>query len=280
MKIPIINNITNLNMKLNIDTEALEAAGATIREVTVDGTAVRLFIPKGGSTKLVIMPPGMGATKEQSGKNVAIPVYLENGRACLHYDLYGHGASEGEFIDMTVSKLVGQLETILDYVAGEGYDDVTLYGSSSPAIASVACAANPRFTNLKKLVLIAPILDVLAYLNKCRGPHAVEDWKNQGYFIHVGSMGEGKWGYGYYEDYVANHADYASMLRAITCPTLWISGDQDENVDIEVTRRDVALISNCKYVEIPGGSHLFIKSDGTRTDLSPIVYPFVNGDVE
>ena len=73
----------------------------------------------------------------------------------IRFDYFGHGVSDGAFIDGTISRWAADVVTVIDQLAGE---QVILIGSSMGGWASLLAALD-RPARVKALLLIAPAPD-------------------------------------------------------------------------------------------------------------------------
>lgn len=79
----------------------------------------------------------------------------QEGQDFIRFDYFGHGRSDGDFIDGTISRWADDVTTVMDSLAGE---QVILIGSSMGGWASLL-AALARPERVKALQLIAPAPD-------------------------------------------------------------------------------------------------------------------------
>jgi len=80
---------------------------------------------------------------------------IAHGKAYIRFDYFGHGISDGEFIDGTISRWASDIVTVIDKLCGS---DVILVGSSMGGWASLL-AAIERSDRIKGMVLINPAPD-------------------------------------------------------------------------------------------------------------------------
>jgi pimeloyl-ACP methyl ester carboxylesterase len=93
----------------------------------------------------------MTGTKAQAVADWA----ASNGRAFLRFDYFGHGASEGDFVEGTITRWRGDVLAMLDELAA---GPVVLVGSSMGGwLACLAALVRPE--RVRALVLIAPAAD-------------------------------------------------------------------------------------------------------------------------
>src|SRR5262249_11955954 len=121
-----------------------------------DGYSVAFRTRKGNSkTSSILWLCGfhsdMGGTKAARLDRWA----ARTGHAYTRFDYFGHGASDGDFRDGTISRWLGDALTIIDQVT---HGDLVLVGSSMGGwIALLAALARPA--RVAGMVLIAPAAD-------------------------------------------------------------------------------------------------------------------------
>ena len=97
-----------------------------------------------------------------SGKDSPTYVDLEEqlnskGVATFRFDFYGHGESDGEFEDITISEAVDDALKAIEFVKGKGFSKVGLFGSSFGGITTLMVAS--QVDDLLVLGLKAPVSD-------------------------------------------------------------------------------------------------------------------------
>ncbi|MEK7158351.1 MAG: alpha/beta hydrolase [Patescibacteria group bacterium] len=242
-----------------------------------DKVYIRLVAAKQRSQWIVILPPGLGATTENSGKNISIPGYIKMGVSALSFDFYGHGKSSGDFYNGTTSKNIMQLELIVNHVYSRGFRKVILYGSSFPAFAAFVVAAKMP-DKIKLLISVNPIFDIDKYLLKTRGENSIKSWETSGYIYHSGYIGRKRLGYSYYRD-IKKYPSYKTYLKEITIPTLWIASGRDQFISAEEGKENAHIMRNSKFIKIEGVDHTFSYREGGKFDISDIVFNFVKENI-
>jgi len=108
-----------------------------------------------GQGPTVIWCGGLKSDME-GGKATHLHIWAENaGQSYIRFDYFGHGKSDGEFIDGTISQWANDVSDIIKHAP---HNDIILIGSSMGGWASLLAAIeNP--VRVKALVLIAPAPD-------------------------------------------------------------------------------------------------------------------------
>jgi esterase/lipase len=166
-------------------------------------------------------------------------------------DLYGHGDSEGNFEDATVSKAVDSILSAVKYLKSQGYKEIGLVGSSYGGFASSLAAAQSK--DICLLALKSPVSDY-SDLYLWRGL-SIEEWKKKGYREYETKTGMEKLNYSFYEDAVQKSAyDVASKIQI---PVLIVHGDADTEVPVEQSIQLAKHIPHAEIVIIKGADHTY-----------------------
>ena len=86
----------------------------------------------------------------------------QNEFSTFRFDFFGHGESEGEFADITISEAVDDVQSAIRFVNDSGYERIGLVGSSFGGFASILTAG--RSDDLFALALKSPVSDYLGLL--------------------------------------------------------------------------------------------------------------------
>lgn len=119
---------------------------------------VEIRIPDERIKKTIVMSHGLASCKEGSKKQllkIANALCIDGYRV-IQYDFRGHGRSSGTDLDVCLSALKIDLETIIDnYIK----DDYYLFGFSIGGLATCDYLYYTNNKSVKKIVLIGPPLD-------------------------------------------------------------------------------------------------------------------------
>lgn len=236
-----------------------------------------LVTPKNSvSDSVVIIPPGLGAIKENSSKVVLIPEFIKHNISTIIFDNYGHGESSGKIFDITPTKMINALEIVIDYAQKKGFKNIVLYTSSSPALASIVAVVKFS-TAIKLFILQSPILDFKNFMITTRGKDGFDKWQERGYFIHPGHIGRRRIGFGYYIDSEKYNVckDY---LPKIACKTLLIAAGKDRYVGALEIEKIKSALKNKDYHLIENADHLYSGKD-TRKQLNKLIVDFVTKNI-
>lgn len=189
-----------------------------------------------------------------------------NGIACVRFDMYGNGESDGEFEDMTFTSLLEDTEDIYRWVLKQEWtdkDQVILSGQSMGGY--VASCAAPRLKP-SKLVLMCPGGGM--WYGALERAQALEE---KGiFFADVEGL---KFSTAFNKD--LHQYEPFSTAKGYDGPVVLIRGTGDELVSEEACEKYRELYKDtCTYVPIEGGNHNF-SSIPTRMACEKAIVDFV-----
>lgn len=115
-----------------------------------DNVEIALEHFKNGFGSLIIVCPGFFNSKKNNGIRKAIDI-VSGSHDVMIFDFRGHGESGGKFTWTAKEPL--DLEAVLDYAAGSGYEKIGLLSFSLGAAVSIIVAA--KRPEIKSMVLIS-----------------------------------------------------------------------------------------------------------------------------
>lgn len=178
------------------------------------------------------------------------------GIACFRFDFLGSGESDGDFIDMTVSREIEEAKSILAMVRADSRIDperVTLLGLSMGGLVAGVVAGDCA-GDLRNLVLIAPAGTM--YERMMAGP--VGAMLRSGSWVTEAADAWGNlFGKAFIEDLAT--VDAFARARPFGGDVLIIHGTKDESVPYEVAYRyqETAFAGRATVHLIEGADHTF-----------------------
>lgn len=173
----------------------------------------------------------------------------ESGFACVRFDMYGNGESDGEFSDMTFTSLLEDTEDIFAWVKEQPWADTNRLILSGQSMGGyVASCAAPRLTP-SALVLMCPGAGMwFGALERARS------MEEKGlYFADVEGL---KFSTAFNKD--LHQYEPFSTAEGYHGPVLLIRGTKDDLVDDATCQKYCAIYGNsCTYVTVEGGNHNF-----------------------
>lgn len=207
---------------------------------------------------VVILCHGHSSSKD-SKTFVSLEEKLNNANiATFRIDLYGHGESEGEFENCTISEAVEDILKAIDFLKEKDYSRIGLLGSSFGGISSLMVAS--KSDDLVILALKSPVSDYKEQKLKSIGEEGIKEWKENGFRPYFKSDGiELKLNYSFYEDFENNNGYEAA--EKIKIPTIIVHGDADETVPVEQSKKTASIIKDCKLEIVKGANHRYTEED-------------------
>jgi hypothetical protein len=201
---------------------------------------------------VVVMCHGFASSKE-SEKFVRFEKTFNDSRInTFRFDFFGHGASEGELKDITISKAVYGIENAIKLLRGEGYKNFGLIGSSFGGLAGAI--ASSKIKDIFALALISPISDFYSLTVSRLGNKSIAEWKKSGY-AKLWKIYRIE--YGFLRDAKKNNS--YKVAKNIKAKTLIVHGDKDEIVPIEQSQKLAGMIPDCRLEIIHDADHVYSK---------------------
>ena len=179
----------------------------------------------------------------------------EVGYATLRVDMYGHGASDGEFRDHTLYKWLTNAMTAIDYARSLDFvTDIYLCGHSQGGLLVMLAAALERDV-IKGLIALSPA---------CMIPELCREGSILGESFdpeHIPDELHGFDGRVLGGNYVrvAQSIDVDQAIERYRGPVLIVHGDEDEAVPLKYGVRAAEAYADAKLVVIPGDDHCYTR---------------------
>lgn len=176
-------------------------------------------------------------------------ILAANGIACVRFDMYGNGESDGEFSDMTFTSLLEDTEDIFAWVKAQPWADqehLILSGQSMGGY--VASCAAPRISP-SALILMCPGAGM--WYGALERALSMEE---KGiFFADIEGL---KFSTAFNKD--LNQYEPFSTADGYQGPVLLIRGTKDELVDEATCEKYRSVYGDaCTYITIEGGNHNF-----------------------
>lgn len=205
-------------------------------------------------TPIVILCHGFTTNKNRPKYMTLSDELSKNSIASFRFDLFGHGESEGDFADITISEGVDDALNAIEFVKNQGYKKIIFLGCSFGGI--VAFVTATKSTDLQALALISPVSDYPEVEKMRRSDADIADWKKNGFIYHTNSKGvKFRLNYSFWED-IQKYLVY-KIADQINISTVIVHGDADDIVPITQSRKTAKLIPDCQLVEIEGADHRY-----------------------
>lgn len=202
--------------------------------------------PSGRADALVILGHGLTGNKDRPLLVALAEGLSKRGWPCLRISYTGNGESEGRFEDSCITKQVGDLQSLLEWVPDTA--SVAYVGHSMGAAVGVLTAA--RDLRIRALVSLAGMTHTAAFLEREFStvvPGQGNMWDEEDCPLS--------------EKFASDLSEISNTLpaaEAVTQPWLLIHGDADDLVPVQDSRDACdAAICEKKLVELAGAGHSF-----------------------
>lgn len=183
---------------------------------------------------------------------------LASGLSFWSFDFQGHGASGGGMRELSLTRILGDVELVRRAMADAGERRVVVLGSSLGGLAGLwhsARAENEVVAGLH----IAPALGLEDAFGAWAGEDGFARWQRDGVFEVANELGSWQLGWGFVEDLRRYPND--ALAESLATPTLLLQGRLDDRVSWrQVLDFSVACREPC--VEL----HLFTDGDHRLID--------------
>ncbi len=176
------------------------------------------------------------------------------GEAFASLDMTGHGDSEGDLLDLSVTRNIADLTRGLAYVEEQHgpFSSVHLIGSSMGGLTALWFAAEHPGV-VRRNIAIAPAFEMASRMLLALGREKARQWRQER-VLHVDT------GYAQFDlDYrfVEDEARYPAMglVRRLKTPSLILHGSDDEVVPCQLSRQFAHKLEHVELVELSGGDH-------------------------
>lgn len=176
----------------------------------------------------VIVCHGLCGNKDAQNKVDLAEALFKEGFIVLKFDFQGHGKSEGELADTTLTQEINDVKVAIEAL----YDlpkvdkkNLGLVGHSLGGTVTVIEAATD--SRIKSAVSIAAVADMIKPLNLFVGPNKLKKWPTTG----TVDLAEGKLKYEFQIDF--RKYNVLAYAKRIKIPFLVIHGKKDSHVSIK-----------------------------------------------
>ncbi|MEM8997996.1 MAG: alpha/beta fold hydrolase [Acidobacteriota bacterium] len=204
-----------------------------------------------------------GFASSQSGEKAEFlrRRFLDLGFGFCSFDFRGHGGSDGDIFDLSMSRNLADVAAVHGHLETDGVERILLFGSSmGGAVASWYASERPE--SVDAAVHIAPGLEMAEGLLRLVGPDKAADWRRDGATVFAHELGDYSLSWHLIEDL----RDYprSRLSRSYRTPTLIFQGMRDETVSWR------SVVDFADAADGPVAVHLF--GDGDHRLLGRLPY--------
>lgn len=141
------------NFKVNFESKPVQIKGSVGNLSAILQTP---DLPENEKCPIVIIMHGITSFKERPIFIMLADKLQSEGIASIRFDFNGHGESEGEFIDMTVPKEIGDARAVYEYAKSLNFvNGISLLGHSQGGVVASMFGGELK-NNIQSIVLMAP----------------------------------------------------------------------------------------------------------------------------
>ncbi|MFH1582655.1 MAG: alpha/beta fold hydrolase [bacterium] len=231
--------------------------------------------PKEKTTNCIILCHGITVDKDEGGIFTELAQKLaKNGFTAFRFDFRGHGESEGNSIDLTVTGEKKDLESVIKFLQSLGYKKFGIVAASFGAGAASLFTSEHQ-SIVKAICLWNPVIDYhsilkpeLPWPKKNFGKEAMKKLKRKG-FIEIGNR---RFKIGR-EFFLNLRKLYPwQKLKKVNIPILFVHGNKDSYVPYNDSVKYSRIFKNAELITIKGAKHGFHvrKKDAEEADQATI----------
>lgn len=208
-------------------------------------------------TPIIIACHGFSSNKDRSSYTTLEEWLINDWIAIFRYDAFGHGESEWDLWDITLSIAVDGCVSAYNLLQQMWFFQIGLFGSSFGGC-TVLNAAHILWEKIFSVGAKAPVSDYAKQKRRKLGVEWMKQWKEEWTIPYIwGSSWILKWHlkYGFYEDMMQNNVH--EKASEIHIPVCIVHGDQDITVLPEQSIRTHELLSNSELHIMSWVDHFF-----------------------
>jgi len=215
----------------------------------------------GASKRLLVIGHGVTGNKDRPFVVALAEALAASGISALRFSFSGNGASEGRFVDSTISKEVEDLGSVLDAVVAQGYEVAYAGHSMGGAVGVIRASTDTR---IQLLISLAGMVHTAAFAEREFGmvkPGAGFMWDDEACPLS--------------EAYMQDAAAIGSVVgkgAEIRVPWLLVHGTEDDVVPISDSRDILARAgAGATFAEVKGSNHVFRGEESTAAMIGLVL---------
>ena len=225
--------------------------------------------------EIVILCHGLISNKESKGFNTLVKELQLNNINSFRFDFRSRGESTGNFIEMTPTKEVSDLEATVNYLRELGYEKIILLGSSFGG-SIVSLFDYEKYDCIKGIILWYSALDYMVFTdnNSFFSKENKDIVDKCGYFEMTNRNNDSfKLGKELYKE-VYNLVPYKNIID-LEIPILFVHGLNDEIVPYELSIKVSKMCKMAKLELIENGNHSFKSDISTLNKAVDVTLDFI-----
>ncbi len=235
------------------------------------------ILNKTSDDKIVILCHGIRGNKEECGSFTELASKLHEVRiSSFRFDFNGHGESEGQDYEMTITKEIEDLKNTIIMLKEKGYKHFVLVGGSFGA-SIVSLLQYHDYEMIKGIVLWYGALDYeyIKYGNLFSEENKRIAEAN-GYYLSRSLHGNNnfKFSLELFKE-IDKYKPYAELQKN-QVPKLFVHGDLDTAVPYQLSEKVANSCTNSKFVLIKNGEHTFQNDKKAIEEAVNVTVEYIN----
>lgn len=227
-----------------------------------DRTVEKMMQPGAERLPLVIVVHGLTGHMEERHIAAVAQAVLQTGAAALRVELYGHGKTDGDFLNHNLLEWVGELLYIIDYARSLPFaGSLYLTGHSQGGLA-VMLAAALKEDQLKAIIPLSPAIMIR---DACRKGEVFAEKFDPALIPDRVKITEGKYVTGNYVR-TGRVLPIEQAIDGFRKPVLIIHGTEDETVPYGYAEDAARRYHHARLVPVPGDDHCYDRHLEVVTD--------------
>lgn len=200
------------------------------------------------SDTVVLICHGLGGNKNDMSYNLLQDTINNLGLATFKIDFLGHGESDGNYDDLTLTEAIDDILRASEELHSRGYKDIGFIGYSFGGVGGIMATSKEKF---KFMILISP--PTYYDISEMVKSSIYILWELRKHNKKLTDKKKASIKIAFFRDY-GSHDSYAAAEK-INAPTLIIHGDQDKIVPLAKSRELRKKIKGSKIKIFKGVGH-------------------------
>ncbi len=214
---------------------------------------------------LVISCSWFGSSKDSQTNLAREKSLLQKWFALYRFDFFGHGESEWEFADITLSKAIDSIIHAHTLLQTMWFSHIWLAWSSFGWCSALNASAI-LWNKICGLFCKCPVSDYVQKTIDTYGHQWIQEYKQKWYFMYENNNWFHKIYYSFYEDMQFHNVH--KLADQIVVPTMIVHWDADQVVSVQQSLKTQQLITDCTLKIVAGANHRFSQPQWAFEELN------------
>ena len=241
---------------------------------STDGTKLCGLISKVNNSKeIIILCHGLISNKESKNFNALVKELQLNNINSFRFDFRGIGESGSDFVDMTPTKEVADLEATISYIKNLGYEKINLLGTSFGG-SIVALLNYKEYNYINSIIFWYSALDYLYNIdNNYYFSISNKEIADKKGFVEIINKKSYKLGKDLFKE-VYSLIPYKNIIN-LDLPILFVHGLKDETVPSDLSVKVSKMCKKAQLELIKNGTHSFRDDNNSLKKAIDVTVAFI-----